>query len=1044
MMTMKNKTAARGVLGGLVACGVAGLLLSSPTASASSSSGADEYLAVTEAVAPNVLFLLDLSGDMDSTCDSTTGETCIEVAVDIIGQVVQHYDWANYGVIGTTDSASDNTFEQIIPLGTPYAEMSSGLTSITTHGSSVTSRNLGEALANVTATYLTLTATADQVDDDGDGYTADWAEGPIEYACQDTHVIVITSDRPEDDDYVPSSYRPDIATLYGYTDVECDASGLSTSDSQCYYDQVVWFLENDDARSDLSDTQNITVHTLGIDTSSDTTSDTLFDNASDLISGAGVYTSSDGDKDEMLASLLDIMADIREGFYAQSAPTISSAGDYLIYAYYEIDGSDPLAEGHVRAYEIDDDPTSATYGQVLYDGPSTYDGALWDGGTLLVSRIVTSAESNEEDRDGIGRRDIYTFFEDGVSAMYTESVNDKRQGFDLDFVTDVGADATALDLILDTTVDPSDPSCALDQTYDLNDDCAVDDQDLQALVDFARGLSSSTFRYLDTARGTWKLGDSPNAVPVMVDIDDDIYATNDVYRKFLQELRSSGYPSIVLLPANDGMLHAFRVEDDTSTADSEEGEELWAWIPGYLLYREHDAEWAGRLIDQMLYGRTFLFDGSPVVEDVWIDQNGDGVQDCNAVPGDCEWRRIVVVQQGQGGPVTLALDITDPTAPEFLWEQTDEDDPTAMGYTTGQPVVGNIYDSSSSGSPIDRYVVMWGSGRGVPYSTSTSYYEAAEANLYMWAASDDYWGTTTVGYQTVGAGTTARGDNHHPEASSFASSLSYDTDTHYEYAYISAALSAVDVDSDGDIDTLYFPVTTAYTPTDESGSGPGTASDPGSTWMYKACIDTTDPGDLDWIEFYDPVDDGGLLYRPEVYYAATTVWHPDGSLGVYWGSGSPYDRNSKRDGYFFAMKDSDPTSCASDSMTSLSACGASGVYSLEVGESLTSSPLAYAGVVYFTTWVPESDRCDGGSGRLYGLAYDDCSPGIDTDSSGAADSSDDDYVEYEGERLSGVAVTDQGTIMVGTSDGAGADLESIEAVTDPYAGTAVIGWMEIF
>ena len=35
-------------------------------------------------------------------------------------------------------------------------------------------------------------------------------------------------------------------------------------------------------------------------------------------------------------------------------------------------------------------------------------------GDTLVSRPVTAAEYNEEDRDGFGKRDIHTFFEDGV------------------------------------------------------------------------------------------------------------------------------------------------------------------------------------------------------------------------------------------------------------------------------------------------------------------------------------------------------------------------------------------------------------------------------------------------------------------------------------------------------------------------------------------------------------------------------------------------------------------------------------------------------
>ena len=67
--------------------------------------------------------------------------------------------------------------------------------------------------------------------------------------------------------------------------------------------------------------------------------------------------------------------------------------------------------------------------QVLYNGPTEFGGALWDGGTLLVSRPVTADEYNEEDRDGFGKRDIYTFFEGGATLLSTESNTDRRQGF---------------------------------------------------------------------------------------------------------------------------------------------------------------------------------------------------------------------------------------------------------------------------------------------------------------------------------------------------------------------------------------------------------------------------------------------------------------------------------------------------------------------------------------------------------------------------------------------------------------------------------------
>ena len=99
----------------------------------------------------------------------------------------------------------------------------------------------------------------------------------------------------------------------------------------------------------------------------------------------------------MLSTALGILSGIRSGLYSRSSPVLSADGEYMIYSFYEINSTDPLAEGHIRAYEVDNDPTSSTYGQVLYNGSSTFGGALWDGGTLLVSRLVTASENNEED-----------------------------------------------------------------------------------------------------------------------------------------------------------------------------------------------------------------------------------------------------------------------------------------------------------------------------------------------------------------------------------------------------------------------------------------------------------------------------------------------------------------------------------------------------------------------------------------------------------------------------------------------------------------------
>ena len=150
----------------------------------------------------------------------------------------------------------------------------------------------------------------------------------------------------------------------------------------------------------------------------------------------------------------------------------------------------------------------------------------------------------------------------------------------------------------------------------------------------------------------------------------------------------------------------------------------------------------------------------------------------------------------------------------------------------------------------------------------------------------------------------------------------------------------MDADSDGDADVIYFPVTVSYEPTshnDPDGDGKKGLSDPadpGFTWIYKALIDTTDPDAMTWCQFYDPFEDIGV--RPEVYYSVTASWQTDGSLGLYWGTGTPYSRTSTEKGYFFAMKDKSPLSCST--ATPLD-CGTDGVVTLEAGEGLTGDQL---------------------------------------------------------------------------------------------------------
>jgi hypothetical protein len=147
------------------------------------------------------------------------------------------------------------------------------------------------------------------------------------------------------------------------------------------------------------------------------------------------------------------------------------------------------------------------------------------------------------------------------------------------------------------------------------------------------------------------------------------------------------------------------------------------------------------------------------------------------------------------------------------------------------------------------------------------------------------------------------------------------------------------------------------------------------------------------------------------------------------------------------MKDTTPLAC--NGASPISNCGTDGVVELDAGEGLTGDPLVYAGSVYFSTYLPDSSDpyCTAGTGRIYSLAFDDCSD--TTDSDGDGDTTDDPaYIEVDG-YPSSLSISEQGTIFYGTSapdttQSGGAAVGEITAAADPFMGTRTMGLREIY
>lgn len=203
--------------------------------------------------------------------------------------------------------------------------------------------------------------------------------------------------------------------------------------------------------------------------------------------------------------------------------------------------------------------------------------------------------------------------------------------------------------------------------------------DTAGLINFTRGTGRA-----------WLLGDINHSTPVIVPPpSNDAALWGSAYATF--KTAYANRSTVVYVGSNDGMLHCF----DVNT-----GAELWGFIPYNLLPKLTNQWKVDSTNGNRFYYHNAYVDGSPSVSDVLI--NGS-------------WRTVLVCGQGPGEGSTMdgglnyyfALDVTDPTNPQPLWEFTHKN--SSGSYTTGQtisvPAIGQI---NISGTP--AWVAIMGSG----------------------------------------------------------------------------------------------------------------------------------------------------------------------------------------------------------------------------------------------------------------------------------------------------------------------------------------------
>ena len=423
------------------------------------------------------------------------------------------------------------------------------------------------------------------------------------------------------------------------------------------------------------------------------------------------------------------------------------------------------------------------------------------------------------------------------------------------------------------------------------------------LINFIRGVDSYTWYGNGTAADRpWKLGDIYHSTPVLVG-PPLLPSADTSYIAF--RTANAARTTIVLAGANDGMLHAFRESD---------GLELWGFIPPDLLGSLN-------LLTILGGGHQFFVDGSPIVADVQIG----GV-----------WKTIVIFGERRGGRSYHALDITNPSSPQYLWSFTD----SKMGETWSSPAIGKILMADGS----TKFAAFVGGGYDTLQNNNTGkavFAIDAATGAKLW----EY-------YNSSGSG----------------------DDRQYTNFSIPADVTATDLNMDGYIDRLYV----------------GDVG--GQVWKFDLSAPTilTSGVVSNWSGkrlFAAPLASGttnppaaGEYYPAQAIYDSIIPAYDDQkNVWIYFGTGDRnHPNNTTAPNRFYGIKDNTDmnngaalTEASLVDLTSTSAAAMQGWFvQLGTDEKVLSSADVFSKIVYFSSFTPTNTLVcgsGGGTAKLYAI-----------------------------------------------------------------------------
>jgi type IV pilus assembly protein PilY1 len=283
----------------------------------------------------------------------------------------------------------------------------------------------------------------------------------------------------------------------------------------------------------------------------------------------------------------------------------------------------------------------------------------------------------------------------GKGDLFHEALKDQNDGPTRHLYTaDLKQGVANYDVALDSEACQPSP-CGMVELKDLAPSrfgAGFDETQVEPILDWMTGAVGSP---RDAGQA---LGDIYHGSPIVLSTP-TFDTADEAFNLFRREPIVARRPVTVLVNSNDGILHAFSVENYKDTIGKQyeysAGQEIWGFVPPLLI---ND-------LKSNLDGHRTWLDGTPVIKDVYFNRTPGGV---GIQTGGDKYHTVLITGMRGGGNAYVALDITDIHEPKFLWQFTDEN----MGYTYGQAAIGQAIWKLENGQYKHGAVAILPGGRG--------------------------------------------------------------------------------------------------------------------------------------------------------------------------------------------------------------------------------------------------------------------------------------------------------------------------------------------